>query len=281
MIARSGKYFLYRHVRADLNEVFYVGIGTKRRLSGATPRVYERAFTHFNRTVWWHNIVNSCKYEVDILVESDDSDFIQKKEKEFILLYGRKDLNTGTLINLTDGGKSDCRKSKLSIEAALSTKRAKGIKGDGRHFKNWMNSSDYKNPKAKEIFMYEYPSGVFLKKFNSIVDCQRHFSLKGGMASTIAQVCNKKRVFRSKYFFSWDNVGDNINLSHLDVRELFFQPVQMICPKKGEILMEFSKMKDAAEYIGTSVKNVSDAIHRNHKCGGFIWQKKFKQQAQA
>lgn len=30
MIVSNGKYYLYRHIRLDTNEVFYVGIGTKR-----------------------------------------------------------------------------------------------------------------------------------------------------------------------------------------------------------------------------------------------------------
>ena len=36
--------------------------------------------------------------------ESNNREFIIEKEKEFILIYGRKDLNKGTLVNFTDGG---------------------------------------------------------------------------------------------------------------------------------------------------------------------------------
>lgn len=37
--------------------------------------------------------------------------------------------------------------------------------------------------------------------------------------------------------------------------------------------MIYNKMSDAALSINTHVKNISDAIVRNHKCGGFIWER--------
>lgn len=101
MIVDNGEYFLYRHIRLDKNEPFYIGIGHKssaRRIDG-----YDRAFSKA-RTKYWKNIINKTKYKIEILLESDDVNFIIKKEIEFIALYGRKDLKKGNLVNLTDGG---------------------------------------------------------------------------------------------------------------------------------------------------------------------------------
>ena len=39
MIEDEGKYYLYRHIREDKNEVFYIGIGTKN-----SKVEYKRAF---------------------------------------------------------------------------------------------------------------------------------------------------------------------------------------------------------------------------------------------
>lgn len=100
MIIEEGKHYLYRHIRLDKNEVFYVGIGTKYK----TIRKYKRAYSSKDRNSMWKRIINKTDYKVEILLESDDYDFIIEKEKEFILLYGRKDIGTGTLTNLTDGG---------------------------------------------------------------------------------------------------------------------------------------------------------------------------------
>ena len=107
MIEDEGKYYLYRHIRLDTNEVFYVGIGTKVKNFISCKKEYERAFTKTNRNVIWKRIVAKTEYRVEILMESNNYDFIKEKEIEFIVLYGRKNLKTGTLCNLTDGGEGN------------------------------------------------------------------------------------------------------------------------------------------------------------------------------
>lgn len=98
------KYYLYRHVRLDSNIPFYIGIGKKQKKFSATiENEYKRAFSK-KRTSYWNKIVNKSKYRVDIVLESCDLNFIKKKEFEFISLYGRRDLGSGSLCNLTDGG---------------------------------------------------------------------------------------------------------------------------------------------------------------------------------
>lgn len=64
---------------------------------------YSRAFTSCDRNIYWKNIVSKTGYEVEILLESDNYEFIKQKEIEFIALYGRKDLGLGTLVNWTNG----------------------------------------------------------------------------------------------------------------------------------------------------------------------------------
>jgi hypothetical protein len=48
--------------------------------------------------------VKNSAYEVEVIFEHNDFNFIKDKEKEFIKLYGRVDLGTGSLINQTSGG---------------------------------------------------------------------------------------------------------------------------------------------------------------------------------
>ena len=88
--------YVYRHIRLDNNIPFYIGIGNDSR--------YTRANQRKNRSSHWNSIVNKTKYEVEILFEHDDYDFIKQKEIEFISLYGRSDLNQGSLCNKTNGG---------------------------------------------------------------------------------------------------------------------------------------------------------------------------------
>jgi hypothetical protein len=88
--------YLYRHIRLDKNEPFYIGIGTDIE--------YKRAYNFYNRSNHWKNIINKTQYEVEILLDDLTWEEACQKEIEFITLYGRKDLNKGTLVNLTDGG---------------------------------------------------------------------------------------------------------------------------------------------------------------------------------
>lgn len=124
-----GKYYLYRHVRLDTSEVFYVGIGTKSsRPSYRASTLYYRAHSKPDRSAFWKKVTSKTDYEVEILLESDDYEFIKQKEIEFISLYGRRDLNKGTLVNLTDGGEGSLNvvcsdKTRKLISAASKGKK--------------------------------------------------------------------------------------------------------------------------------------------------------------
>ncbi len=103
MVSPIGKHYLYRHIRLDTGEPFYIGIGTKIK-GNHFKRIYKRAYEINQRGIWWKKVVNKADYEVEILLESDDYEFIKQKEIEFIALYKRIDCCGGTLVNLTDGG---------------------------------------------------------------------------------------------------------------------------------------------------------------------------------
>lgn len=93
-------FYIYRHIRPDTNEVFYIGKGNTFSKSHSN-----RAYEKHRRNKWWQNIVskNNGKYKVEIIFECETELEVNKKEIEFIELYGRKDLGKGTLVNLTNG----------------------------------------------------------------------------------------------------------------------------------------------------------------------------------
>jgi hypothetical protein len=87
--------YVYRHIRLDKNEPFYIGIGS--------DSDYKRAKTNTRRNKHWVNI-SKFGYEIDILFDDITWEEACLKEKEFISLYGRTDLGKGSLCNLTNGG---------------------------------------------------------------------------------------------------------------------------------------------------------------------------------
>ena len=109
--------YLYRHIRLDTNEPFYIGIGSDEDYK------YERAYCLDNRNKYWRNIVKSSGYEVEIMLDGLTWVEVCSKEVEIIKLYGRKDKGLGPLSNMTDGGEgvpgmrhTDETKLKISLD---------------------------------------------------------------------------------------------------------------------------------------------------------------------
>lgn len=85
---------VYQHRRLDTNEVFYIGIG----------KDIARACVKSNRGNHWKNVINKVGYEVDVLLQGITWEQACEVEKGLIESYGRIDLGTGQLVNMTDGG---------------------------------------------------------------------------------------------------------------------------------------------------------------------------------
>lgn len=96
-------YFVYQHRRADTDEVFYIGKGSRTPL-----KKYVRAATTSKRNTHWRRIVAKAggfvaEVLVDFFAEADALMF----EQELIALHGRANLG-GLLCNMTAGGEGQC-----------------------------------------------------------------------------------------------------------------------------------------------------------------------------
>lgn len=88
--------YVYKHTRVDKNEIFYIGI--------SNDNSYKRAYSKLYRNDYWVNITNTIEYVVEIIEDNLTWEDACEKEKYWIKYYGRKDLNEGTLVNMTNGG---------------------------------------------------------------------------------------------------------------------------------------------------------------------------------
>jgi hypothetical protein len=111
---------VYRHRRLDTGDIFYIGIGDKKR-----------AYNKKARSIYWKNIVNKCGYTVEIIAEDLAKEDAIELEIFLIQLYGRKDLRLGTLVNLTDGGDGNLNPSEEWREKASLR-----VKGENNYFFN-------------------------------------------------------------------------------------------------------------------------------------------------
>jgi DNA-binding Xre family transcriptional regulator len=107
---------VYKHYTLDTKKLFYIGIGLNEK----------RAYSKRSRNQLWKNIVLKHNYYVEIFKNNISYNDAKKLEIELISKYGRLNLKTGILCNMTDGG-DGCfnlsNESKLSISNNLKGKK--------------------------------------------------------------------------------------------------------------------------------------------------------------
>jgi len=115
---------VYQHRRKDTNEVFYIGIGKDKY----------RPYQTINRNKHWTNTVNKVGYSIDILIEGLSYEEACRVEEGLIESYGRRDLGTGNLVNMKEGGKNGIgwKPSKETIEKISKSQIGKVGAWNGR-----------------------------------------------------------------------------------------------------------------------------------------------------
>ena len=227
--------YVYRHIRLDKNEPFYIGIGSS--------EYYNRAYRHKNRSDLWKRIADKGGYEVEILLDDLTWDDACKKEKEFISLYGRIDLKTGCLANMTDGGdgainaiiseehkKSIAEANKRRVfteeqrkkmaermsernknpefraklteglkksEKAMANVRNLGLKSKGKKHSDLTKKKISDSKIKKPIIQYDL-NGIFIKKWESACQVEKELNFD---QSNIYHCCNGK--YKQSYGFKW------------------------------------------------------------------------------
>jgi hypothetical protein len=198
--------YLYRHIRLDKNQPFYIGIGK-------SDSDFKRAYSNKNRNVYWNNIVNSTEYRVEIMLHDIMWEEACQKEIEFISLY-KKNTQNGTLCNIADGGNGGYlgkeinekrRQSLIGHKLTNDTKEKIRLKAEGKkasdktklkmslvHKKNktghWLESKGHRNGKAFEVHQYTKDS-IFIKTW----ECAQYAINEYKLNRTAITDCLKKR----------------------------------------------------------------------------------------
>lgn len=180
--------YVYRHIRHDKNQVFYVGIGTDKKYK------YTRAKSQ-NRNKYWKRIVAKTDYDVEILFDDVSKEFAIAKEIEFIELYGRRDLGKGTLCNLTDGGEgatnmSEEGKQRLR-EFRMNTPMSEKQK---QHYSKLFKKGG--NPNSQKVI-----NKHTLEVFNSIIEASESSGLN---KRTLGNNLNGKNCNRTDFYYYKD-----------------------------------------------------------------------------
>lgn len=119
----DNKFYVYLHIKETNGSPFYVGKGFGKR-----------AFSK-NRSSYWRNTVNKYGYDIIFLEENITNEEALRLEQYWIKRIGRKDLQTGILVNHTDGGEGSINPSK-----ELRFKIGNGMRGK-KHSVEWIENT--------------------------------------------------------------------------------------------------------------------------------------------
>ena len=179
---------VYIHRRLDTNKVFYVGVGVNEK----------RAFQKRGRSVFWRSIISKTNYSVEIVKRDLSQEDAFELEIFLISLYGRQDIKTGILCNLTNGG--DGRKN---IIVSLDTRKKLSSAGLKKNKKKLKRTTEKQTKKCQKVI--DKNTGVI---YNTIIEASnvanitlRHFKrcLYGDRPNyTSFELVNKKQEYKCR-----------------------------------------------------------------------------------
>jgi hypothetical protein len=153
-------YCIYLHIKLTNGEPFYVGKGSKSRVINKS-----------NRSKWWKRTVDKYGYDVILIEENLTEEEAFEKEKYWIDRIGRRDLDKGPLVNMTDGGEGTSgRKWIVSEETKKKMSLSKiGIKHSDEHNQN-ISKSNRGNNCGKRNIILDTSNGVFYYSLTEAAD---------------------------------------------------------------------------------------------------------------
>lgn len=187
---------VYLHKRKDNKEVFYVGIGKTER----------RAYRVDQRNRYWRNIYKKHGHIVEIIFDNISWEEACRREIDLILKYGRKDLGTGNLCNMTAGGEGGYGRTLTEDHKRKISESHKGKKMSQEHMEKLWNSTrgrhlstEHKAKISKPVLKFS-KNGVFIEEFTSVIEAERQTS-----CSNVSEVCKGKRKTTGGFIWKYKN----------------------------------------------------------------------------
>jgi hypothetical protein len=244
--------YVYRHIRLDKNEPFYIGIGS--------DDSYFRANKKSQRNIHWKRIVSITDYEIEILVDNLNWDEAKKKEKEFITLYGRCDLGNGCLVNMTEGGDG-------TVGKIMSNETKQKLSNSIKEWNKTRVISDYQRQKASNQF----------KKLNKDPKFQQK-RIESLRSSTKLKEYNDSRIGIPSGYKHTEEMKKK--LSELKMgKKLEFEQYSKKCKPLVQLTLDgqFVKQWESARQVQRETKylqcNISNCCNGGYKQAyGFKWE---------
>lgn len=264
---QNKKFYIYIHYTLD-NIPFYVGKGTK-----------NRCLHKSNRSKWWNNIINKYGYYIEIQEINLNEDECFQKEIYWIEYFGRKELNKGTLINLTNGGEGVSGRIYTEEEKELKSKfwkenldKLQSIGNRSNYFgksltgnsnPNYGNTG-IKNTNSKSVVKIDL-KGNFICRYDSLIEAEIKNNVKG-----VHQVCNGRRNQLNGFIYIYEQ--DYINNTYtISLGKTNKKIVLQLDIKTNQIIKKYNSTQETKNdgFYPNNVAQVCRGEKKSHK--GFLW----------
>lgn len=244
---KEGLYCVYLHLK-PCGEVFYVGIGSNNK----------RPYNKHSRNKFWKKLVKKYKdiYEVQVIKTNLNVEEACDIERCLISWFGRRDLGTGCLVNMTDGGEATLGRIMEGWQKELLSKQRKGTML-GEDNPNYGNSwSDGQKEHMSKTMKELYKKGVLVPNLEALNKGRK----------------NKEKNFKENPQLALDmakRVSDNKSLYD-------YLKIDIIT---GEILEEYTTFMNLKEVYPNVGKTVVNSVCNGYKVSylGYLWRYRSKE----
>jgi len=190
---------VYKHIRIDTNDVFYIGIG----------KTLNRAYSKYNRNKYWKNIVNKNNgvFLIELLHTDLTWEEACQKERQYIRQYGRSDICSGTLCNLTDGGEGI---SNLKHSEETRLKISIAAKNRFKYKPHCRKGGVFVNSNSRKVVLINLKTYI-IYKFDTLVEAALFLNTS---SSRVRRACIVSKSINDYYL----KFGDTI--SKQEIKEL-------------------------------------------------------------
>lgn len=288
-------FYVYSLLNPITNKPFYVGKGSNDRYKEHFRECFKKKRSHKLSTI--KNIVNqNLDVLIQINIETIDEKFALQKEVELIRFWGRRDIRTGILTNLTDGGEgvsgfistrdisgennpmfgkthtpearqNISRKNKERIEKFGARKHSE------EHKQKLRDNNAGGVATSKEIYQID-TLGNIVAKYKSSRSAGKSTGINFSNINACANYKGESVCVGGFYwrFIDDPNIVDSklVNFEELNKLRTRTKSIQQIDSERN-VLNTWSSLKEASKETGFPISNISTAVNHNKKYNGFYW----------
>lgn len=243
--------YVYRHIRLDKNEPFYIGIGS--------DETYYRANKKSQRNIHWKRVVAKTDYEIEIIFDDLTWEQACEKEKEFIKLYGRNNYG-GILANITEGGDG-------TLGHILTKESKEKLSNSIKEWhKTYVVSKEEKERRSIQFKELNKNKEFVEKRTNALRNSDK---LKQSYISKKGKLSGYKHNEKSKELISLSKIGKKMPKEFIEAKSK--KVVQLDLNDK--VLKIWSSAKEVQRETGLSQGNISRCCNGKYKQSyGFKWE---------